>query len=109
MSDIHVDPGQLRGHALNVTAAADAVKDGADAADTVAMNGDAFGFLVSFVGGWFQEQESELALAFRDAVNGFRTDAVNLYAAAEEYENTDRASADRVRDAGGRRGPELPL
>lgn len=104
-----MDPAQLRLHARNVTAAADAVKDGADAADTVAMNGAAFGLLVGFVGGWFQEKEADLALTYRDAVNGLRGDAVNLTTSADDYENADRSAATRVTAAGTRPGPELPL
>jgi excreted virulence factor EspC (type VII ESX diderm) len=109
MSDIHVDPAQLRTHARNVTAAADAVKSGADAADAVAMNGDAFGLLVGFVGGWFQEKEADLALTYRDAVTALRGDAVNLMTSADDYENADRSTAARVADAGTRQGLELPL
>jgi hypothetical protein len=109
MSDIEVDPAQLRVHARNVTAAADGIKDAADAADSVAMNGEAFGLLVGFVGSWFQEKEADLALTYRDAVNGLRADAANLMTSAEDYENADRSSATQVTSSGSRRGLELPL
>lgn len=109
MSDIHVDPAQLRKHAHNVSAAADGVKDAADAADAVAMNGEAFGVLVGFVGSWFQEKEADLALTFRDAVNGLHHDAANLTTSAGDYENADRSAAAKVNTAGNGKRPELPL
>ena len=96
MTDIEVDPAQLRMHTRNVTAAADGIRDAADAAETVAMNGEAFGLLVGFVGSWFQEKEADLALTYRDAVNGLRADAANLMTSAEDYENADQSAAARL-------------
>jgi hypothetical protein len=109
MGDLHVDPQELRTHAHNVSAACDGIKDCADAADAVAMNADAFGILIGFVGSWFRENESELGTAFRDGVTMLRTDAVNLLTTADDYQNADQRSADRIRTAGGGTGLELPL
>ena len=109
MTDIEVDPAQLRMHTRNVTAAADGIRDAADAAETVAMNGEAFGLLVGFVGSWFQEKEADLALTYRDAVNGLRADAANLMTSAEDYENADQSAATKLTSSSTRRGPELPL
>ncbi|HEX8347356.1 MAG TPA: type VII secretion target [Actinoplanes sp.] len=104
---IAVRPAELRTHAHNVDGAGDQLGKAADAAESVSLNGDAFGLLIGFVGGWLQEKEAELAATYREATGALRTDAANLRSAAAGYERTDQSSAGKVTGAG--RGLELPL
>lgn len=106
---IAVRPAELHAHAGNVDGAAEQLGKAADAAQTVSLDGDAFGLLIGFVGSWFQQQEGELAATYRETVTSLHDDAVNLRAAADSYQNTDRSSAKQVTGAGRGSDLELPL
>lgn len=106
---INVRPGELRTHASHVHDTAYELNRAADAAGTVSVDSNAFGKLIGFVGGWFMEQEAELASAFRDMTTGLHDDASKLTDSAADYEGTDRSSADRVADAGRQPTIKLPL
>jgi uncharacterized protein YukE len=107
-SGIQVHPEELRKHAQHVDASADELGKAADAAGTVALNHDAFGLLIGFVGGWFQDKEQDLADAYRQTVAALRRDSGNLRGAAAGYEHTDKGAGDKVTGAGGS-GLKLPL
>jgi uncharacterized protein YukE len=97
---ITVRPAELRAHARNVDGAGDQLGKAADAAESVSLDGEAFGLLVGFVGGWLQEKEAELAATYREATTALRTDAGNLRSAADGYDHTDQSSAKKVTGAG---------
>jgi uncharacterized protein YukE len=105
---IQVHPDELRKHAHNVDSSADELGKAADGAGAVALNGDAFGLLIGFVGSWFQEQEQELADAYRQTVAALRRDSVNLRGAAADYQHTDKGAGSKITHAGGS-GLKLPL
>ena len=102
MSDIHVDPNELRRHAQNVMAASEGIGAGASAAEATAMNGEAFGLLIAFVGNWFQGQEAELAQSFRITSDGLHSGSCNLNRTARDCERAGKPSADRSTSAGKR-------
>jgi hypothetical protein len=106
--DIAVEAGQLDRHAGNVESVDDELTKAANGASTVALNGDAFGLLIGFVGSWFQDKEKDLADKFQQTTVDLRTDASNLRGAADGYRHTDHSAASRTKAAGSPK-IELPL
>jgi uncharacterized protein YukE len=107
--DINVRPDELRTHASHVDDDAYELNRASDAAGTVSVDGNAFGKLIGFVGGWFMDKEADLASAFRDAVTMLHDDGSKLSESASAYETTDRSAAKQVGDAGGSPRMKLPL
>jgi hypothetical protein len=90
---ISVHHEELMAHAGHVSGVADEVSKAASAALTISLNHDAFGLLLSFVGGWFQDKEHDLADKYSKTATDLHTDAGNLHTAAGRYEGSDRKSA----------------
>lgn len=106
---IAVHPEELDAHAGHVSGVADEISKAASAAQTISINHDAFGLLLSFVGGWFQDKEQDLAGKFSQTDTDLHTDATNLRSASAGYSGSDRNAAQRSDAAGGRSRIELPL
>jgi len=107
--DISVRPEELITHAGHVDATTDEIAKASDAASTISINHDAFGKLIAFVGGWFQDKEQDLAGKYAQTVTDLRTDAANLRAAAGRYASSDASAANRTSAAGHGGTVELPL
>lgn len=90
---ISVHPEELKTHAGHVSGVADEVAKAASAASTVSLNHDAFGLLLGFVGGWFQDKEHVLSDKFSKTATDLHTDAANLHSSAGRYEASDQKSA----------------
>jgi hypothetical protein len=106
---ISVHPEELKTHAGHVSGVADEVAKAASAASTISLNHDAFGLLLSFVGGWFQDKEHVLADKYSKTATDLRTDAANLHTAAGRYEGSDRKSAQASNAAARHSQIRLPL
>lgn len=108
---VSVRAGELVTHAGNVELVTDQLTQASTGARRVSLNGEAFGILIGFVGGWFQEQEQGLADKYQQMTDALSVDAQNLRNAAAGYQSSDQRSEQRLKRAATRAsgGGQLPL
>jgi hypothetical protein len=107
---IHVRPDELTGHSVHVWSVSDEITRAEAATKSVSMNHDAFGMLIGFVGGWFQDKEQDLAEKFKQMNQDLMDDSLHLRGAASHYEFADYQAAQNANTAGSQLPRiELPL
>jgi hypothetical protein len=98
-----VDAAQIRAHAARLQAIQDrfgAVKDA-----SAAINADtaAYGMLCGWISATLEQRHVRQDSLFAYVEENLRRAAAALVSTSDDYERTDRAAADRVRQAGDRR------
>ncbi len=100
---VQVTPGELRRHAGHLDAAAGELDTAQQAGNATRSGAEAYGKLCAMVPGMLDQLRAPLVEAIGAAAQSVRDTADALIATASNYEFTDQAAAETLRDSGGLR------
>ncbi|HRC12746.1 MAG: hypothetical protein IPJ15_14390 [Actinomycetales bacterium] len=97
----HVDPGELRAHAVGLAGVAADVGTALSAAQSVALGSEAYGLLCAWMPGVINEVSADVVAGINQSLVALDLTVSELTAAAAAYQGSDAAMSAALRSAAG--------